>query len=57
MRRSQKFFSTSGGLYKWDSGSPAAIGAHIARRDATVLACPVHGSFMMNVQELTTVKR
>lgn len=50
-------FLTSGGLGTMGFGLPAAIGAQIARPQATVLCVSGDGSFMMNVQELTTIKR
>ncbi|MEQ4916817.1 acetolactate synthase 2 catalytic subunit [Morganella morganii] len=50
-------FLTSGGLGTMGFGLPAAIGAQIARPEATVLCVSGDGSFMMNVQELTTIKR
>ncbi|WP_413482922.1 acetolactate synthase 2 catalytic subunit [Morganella psychrotolerans] len=50
-------FLTSGGLGTMGFGLPAAIGAQIARPQATVLCISGDGSFMMNVQELTTIKR
>jgi acetolactate synthase-1/2/3 large subunit len=48
---------TSGGLGAMGYGLPAAIGAKIARPDATVVNVSGDGSFMMNVQELATLKR
>jgi len=38
-------------------GIPAAIGAQISRPDDVVIAISGDGSFMMNVQELATIKR
>ncbi|MGL4447225.1 acetolactate synthase 2 catalytic subunit [Shewanella sp.] len=48
---------SSAGLGTMGFGLPAAIGAQLARPDATVVAVSGDGSFMMNVQELTTIKR
>ncbi len=48
---------TSGGLGAMGYGLPAAIGAKVARPEATVVAVSGDGSFMMNVQELATIKR
>ncbi len=48
---------TSGGLGAMGYGLPAAIGAKIANPEATVVAVSGDGSFMMNVQELATLKR
>ncbi|GIU48465.1 acetolactate synthase 2 catalytic subunit [Shewanella algidipiscicola] len=48
---------SSAGLGTMGFGLPAAIGAKVARPDACVVAVSGDGSFMMNVQELTTVKR
>ncbi|GIU17985.1 acetolactate synthase [Shewanella sp. MBTL60-007] len=48
---------SSAGLGTMGFGLPAAIGAKVARPDATVVAVSGDGSFMMNVQELTTIKR
>jgi acetolactate synthase-1/2/3 large subunit len=48
---------TSGGLGAMGYGIPAAIGAKIAHPDRTVVAVSGDGSFMMNVQELATIKR
>ncbi|MCR3755589.1 MAG: acetohydroxy acid synthase I subunit IlvB [Sodalis sp. Psp] len=50
-------FITSSGLGTMGFGIPAAIGAQIARPQDTVICVSGDGSFMMNVQELTTVKR
>lgn len=50
-------FLTSGGLGTMGFGLPAAIGAQLARPDDTVVAVTGDGSFMMNVQELGTIKR
>ena len=48
---------TSGGLGTMGYGLPAAIGATLARPDAHVINITGDGSFMMNVQELATIKR
>ncbi|RJS93060.1 acetolactate synthase 2 catalytic subunit [Salinisphaera sp. Q1T1-3] len=48
---------SSGGLGTMGYGLPAAIGAAFARPDAAVLNIAGDGSFMMNVQELATIRR
>ncbi|MCL1051959.1 acetolactate synthase 2 catalytic subunit [Shewanella abyssi] len=48
---------SSAGLGTMGFGLPAAIGAKVARPSAMVVAVSGDGSFMMNVQELTTIKR
>lgn len=48
---------SSGGLGTMGFGLPAAIGAKVARPNHTVVAVSGDGSFMMNVQELGTLKR
>ncbi len=48
---------TSGGLGTMGFGLPAAIGAAIARPGDTVTLVSGDGSFMMNVQELNTIRR
>lgn len=48
---------TSSGLGTMGFGIPAAVGAQMARPDDTVIAVSGDGSFMMNVQELGTIKR
>ena len=50
-------FLTSGGLGTMGFGLPAAIGAQVSRPTDTVIAVSGDGSFMMNVQELSTIKR
>ncbi|WP_455820928.1 acetolactate synthase 2 catalytic subunit [Pseudomonas cerasi] len=50
-------FITSSGLGTMGFGLPAAVGAQVARPDDTVICVSGDGSFMMNVQELGTVKR
>jgi acetolactate synthase I/II/III large subunit len=48
---------TSGGLGTMGFGLPAAIGAQFANPDACVVTVSGDGSFMMNIQELATLKR
>ncbi len=48
---------SSGGLGTMGYGLPAAIGAKIARPEATVVCVSGDGSIMMNVQELATLNR
>jgi len=50
-------FLTSGGMGTMGFGIPAAIGAQISRPHNTIIAVSGDGSFMMNVQELSTIKR
>ncbi|QCJ71730.1 acetolactate synthase large subunit [Providencia heimbachae] len=50
-------FLTSSGLGTMGFGVPAAIGAQVARPQDTVVCISGDGSFMMNVQELGTIKR
>ncbi|WP_350305683.1 acetolactate synthase 2 catalytic subunit [Photorhabdus viridis] len=50
-------FITSSGLGAMGFGIPAAIGAQIARPEDMVICVSGDGSFMMNVQELGTIKR
>lgn len=50
-------FITSGGLGTMGFGIPAAIGAQIGCPNHTVICITGDGSFMMNVQELATIKR
>ncbi|QHM72897.1 acetolactate synthase 2 catalytic subunit [Mixta intestinalis] len=50
-------FITSSGLGTMGFGLPAAIGAQVARPEDTVICVSGDGSFMMNVQELGTIKR
>ncbi|KAK0586921.1 hypothetical protein LWI29_014464 [Acer saccharum] len=47
---------TSGGLGAMGFGLPAAIGAAVANPDAIVVDIDGDGSFLMNVQELATIK-
>lgn len=48
---------TSGGLGTMGYGVPAGMGALLAEPDATVITVSGDGSFMMNVQELATLRR
>ena len=48
---------SSGGLGTMGFGLPAAIGAKYSRPDALVINVSGDGSFMMNVQELGTLRR
>jgi acetolactate synthase-1/2/3 large subunit len=48
---------TSGGLGTMGYGIPAGVGAVLAEPDATVITVSGDGSFMMNVQELATIRR
>jgi len=50
-------FITSGGLGTMGFGIPAAIGAQISAPKTQVVTVSGDGSFMMNVQELATIKR
>ncbi len=50
-------FLTSGALGTMGYGLPAAIGAQLSRPDNSVVAVTGDGSFMMNIQELGTIKR
>ncbi|ELQ6065332.1 acetolactate synthase 2 catalytic subunit [Cronobacter sakazakii] len=50
-------FITSSGLGTMGFGLPAAVGAQVARPGDTVICVTGDGSFMMNIQELGTVKR
>jgi acetolactate synthase-1/2/3 large subunit len=45
---------TSGGLGTMGFGLPAALGAQVARPDATVVCVSGEGSLLLNVQELAT---
>ncbi|KZV44533.1 acetolactate synthase 2, chloroplastic-like [Dorcoceras hygrometricum] len=47
---------TSGGLGAMGFGLPAAIGAAVARPDAVIVDIDGDGSFIMNVQELATIR-
>ena len=48
---------TSGGLGTMGFGLPAAVGAAMARPEDDIVLVSGDGSFMMNVQELATIKR
>ncbi len=48
---------SSGGLGTMGYGLPAAIGAQLGRPEALVVNVAGDGSFMMNLQELATVRR
>lgn len=50
-------FITSSGLGSMGFGVPAAVGAQVARPDDMVICISGDGSFMMNIQELGTIKR
>lgn len=50
-------FITSSGLGTMGFGLPAAIGAQLARPNDSVICISGDGSIMMNIQELTTIKR
>jgi acetolactate synthase-1/2/3 large subunit len=52
-----KKWLTSGGLGTMGYGVPAAIGAQIANPDALVMCVSGDASFMMNMQELSTIKQ
>lgn len=54
---SPKKWLTSGGLGTMGYGVPAAIGAQIANPDALVMCVSGDASFMMNMQELATIKQ
>lgn len=53
---SPRLLSTSGGLGSMGYGLPAAMGAHVARPDIPVVNIDGDGSFLMNVQELGTIR-
>ncbi|WGL95245.1 acetolactate synthase 2 catalytic subunit [Arsenophonus nasoniae] len=55
--RAPENFITSSGLGSMGFGIPAAIGAQLARPNAAVICVSGDGSFMMNIQELATIKR
>ena len=48
---------SSGGLGTMGFGIPAGIGAKLARPDKDVLVVSGDGSFLMNIQELATIRR
>ena len=49
-------FSTSGGLGSMGYGLPAAMGAHLAHPQLPIVNIDGDGSFLMNVQELATIR-
>jgi len=53
----QRRFITSAGLGTMGFGLPAAIGAQIAKPNDLIVCITSEGSFMMNMQELMTVKK
>ncbi|WP_413285521.1 acetolactate synthase 2 catalytic subunit [Vibrio sp. MA40-2] len=55
--REPQNYITSAGLGTMGFGLPAAIGAKIARPDDQSILITGDGSFMMNIQELGTIKR
>jgi len=52
-----KKWLTSGGLGTMGYGVPAALGAQIANPDSLVMCVSGDASFMMNMQELATIKQ
>jgi acetolactate synthase-1/2/3 large subunit len=52
-----KKWLTSGGLGTMGYGVPAALGAQVAYPDALVMCVSGDASFMMNMQELSTIKQ
>ena len=52
-----KKWLTSGGLGTMGYGVPAALGAQVANPDALVMCVSGDASFMMNMQELATLKQ
>jgi len=52
-----KKWLTSGGLGTMGYGVPAALGAQVANRDDLVMCVSGDASFMMNMQELATLKQ
>lgn len=52
-----KKWLTSGGLGTMGYGVPSAVGAQVANRDALVICVSGDASFMMNMQELATIKQ
>lgn len=57
VHRSIRQHLTSGGLGTMGFGLPAAIGVKLADPERTVVCVTGDGSFMMNVQELATLRR
>ncbi len=57
MPRQPENLLTSAGLGTMGFGLPAALGAKVARPDDDVILVTGDGSFMMNIQELGTLKR
>ncbi len=55
--REPQNYITSAGLGTMGFGLPAAMGASVARPDDQSILISGDGSFMMNVQELATIKR
>lgn len=55
--RAPENYLTSAGLGTMGFGLPAAMGAKVARPDDQSILISGDGSFMMNVQELGTIKR
>ena len=55
--RQPQNYITSGGLGTMGFGLPAAMGAKVARPDDESILITGDGSFMMNIQELGTLKR
>ncbi|MFC7442936.1 acetolactate synthase large subunit [Laceyella putida] len=53
--RQPRSFITSGGLGTMGFGFPAAMGAQLAKPDATVVCIAGDASFQMNIQELQTI--
>lgn len=54
--RKPRQWLTSGGLGAMGFGLPAAMGAAVAKPDAVVVDIDGDGSFIMNVQELATIR-
>nr|AIU47335.1 acetohydroxyacid synthase 1 [Chenopodium quinoa]AJE26295.1 acetohydroxyacid synthase [Chenopodium quinoa] len=54
--RNPRQWLTSGGLGAMGFGLPAAIGAAVARPESVVVDIDGDGSFIMNVQELATIR-
>ena len=55
--RAPQNYLTSAGLGTMGFGLPAAIGAKVSRPDDQSILITGDGSFMMNIQELGTIKR